>query len=268
MPGGESRAEDLARIGRALAAAGRVLEDYTPGEIEVRRKAGGDPVTEADQAVDDVLRELLPRPGEGWLSEETVDDPVRLERSRVWVVDPLDGTKEFVLGIPEWCVSVGLVEEGRAVAGGILVPATGQLFLGSLETGVTVNGRPARPSARRTLDGATVLASRSEFDRGEWRRFEGESFRITPTGSVAYKLAQVAAGQADATWTLVPKNEWDVVGGVALVTAAGGGAHLPGESDPPRFNRPDPLLPGLIAYPASLEGAIRELLASDSLRAS
>lgn len=127
-----SRQEDLARIEEALRLAEKVLEPFTPGAIAVERKAGGDPVTEADWRVNETLYNALPREGEGWLSEETVDDLDRLDKSRVWVVDPLDGTREFVEGLPEWSVSVGLVENGQPVAGGILNPATGQMVLGLL----------------------------------------------------------------------------------------------------------------------------------------
>lgn len=250
------RQEDLNRIEMALREAERVLEPFTPGAIDVERKAGGDPVTEADRLVDSALKRILPLPGEGWLSEETVDDHSRLDRERAWVVDPLDGTKEFVQGIPEWCVSIGLVEDGVAVAGGILSPSTGQLILGSFETGVTLNGEPVRISRRDTLEHATVLASRSEVNRGEWERFENRGYRIEASGSVAFKLGLVAAGLADATWTLVPKNEWDVVGGVALIRAAGGWAEV--LDDPERrFNRADPLMAGLIASGPHLEGPIR-----------
>ena len=137
------RVRDLDRIEEALTAAAAVLADYTPGFIDATRKSGGDPVTEADEKVDELLRELLPEPGDGWLSEETVDSPARLEAWRVWVVDPLDGTREFVEGIPEWCVSIGLVEDGVAVAGGIANLVMDQRVIGSLETGVTLNGTPA-----------------------------------------------------------------------------------------------------------------------------
>jgi myo-inositol-1(or 4)-monophosphatase len=255
------RANDLTRIRRALDAAAEELADFTPGAVEATRKSGGDPVTEADQRVDTRLRELLPEAGEGWLSEETRDDARRLECHRVWVVDPLDGTREFVEGLPEWCVSVGLVEDGRPVAGGILSPSTGQLFLGSVETGLTLNGEPARPSERQELAGATVLASRSEVRRGEWARFDDAPFEVVPCGSVAFKLAQVAAGLHDLTWTLVPKHEWDVAAGVALILAVGGAAFLP-DGSPVEFNRPNPLLPGLITAPASLAPAVLEYLVS------
>jgi myo-inositol-1(or 4)-monophosphatase len=193
------------------------------------------------------------------LSEETADDPQRLSCSRVWVVDPLDGTREFVAGIPEWCVSVGLVEDGRAVAGGILIPSRAQAIIGSRETGVLSNGERRRTRRLTSLDGVEVLASRSEVGRGEWKAFDEAPFRVRPTGSVALKLALVAAGEADVTWTLVPKHEWDVAAGVALIGAGGGSAWIPGQ-DEPTFNNDRPKLPGLIAAPAGLEGPIRNFL--------
>ena len=255
-----SRADDLERIGEALRRAADVLARFTPGEIAHRVKSKGDPVTEADEAVDDALRSTLPQSGEGWLSEETVDDLSRMDCARTWIVDPLDGTKEFVQGIPEWCVSVGLVEADQPVAGGILVPARGLTILGSLETGVTVNGEPARVRELDDLDGITVLASRSEVKRGRWERFSAAPFAVEPMGSVACKMGLVAAGLADATWTLVPKNEWDVAGGTALVRAAGGAVWRP-DGEALTFNQPKTLLPGLLATPAGLERLVRDYLA-------
>lgn len=208
-----------------------------------------------------VLRDALWCEGEGWLSEESVDDFDRLERSHVWVVDPLDGTLEFIAGVPEWCVSIGWIEHGRATAGGIYNPVTRELFLGSLETGVTYNGSPVRASNKDRLAGAVVLASRSEVKRGEWDSLGKAPFRIRPTGSVAYKLALVAAGLADATWTLSPKNEWDIAAGVALIESAGG--FVQGlDNSPLIFNRNSPLLPGLIAGGASLQTEITDYLSS------
>jgi myo-inositol-1(or 4)-monophosphatase len=164
----EGRLEDLRRIEAGLRQAAAAIVDITPGAVEADYKAPGDPVTEADHRIDDVLRRLLPREGEGWLSEETVDEPSRLDCRRVWIVDPVDGTREFVEGLPEWCISIGLVEDGRAVAGGIFNPAVGNMVLGSVETGVTLNGAPTRVSERTALAGGRVLASRSEVRRGEW----------------------------------------------------------------------------------------------------
>ena len=213
--------------------------------------------------VNELLRTLLPRSGEGWLSEESIDDKKRLEKDRVWVVDPLDGTREFIAGIPEWCVSIGFVMGGHAVAGGILNPTTGERFLGEVGRGVTLDGRPVSTTAVTELSGARVLASRSEVHRGEWARFEDVRFDIRTVGSVAYKLALVAAGRAEATWTLTPKNEWDVAAGVALLHAAGGRATLPGGGER-RFNQADPLLSGLLASWAGLLPAIQNLLLHES----
>jgi myo-inositol-1(or 4)-monophosphatase len=236
----------LERIQAALEASRAVFARFTPGAIETEYKVGHDPVTEADRALDGVLRKHLLRDGEGWLSEESVDDPIRLQRSRVWVVDPLDGTREFVKGIPEFCVSIGFVENGRPMAGGIYNPATDETFLGSIDSGVTYNGKPALPSQRKTLEGALVLASRSEIKRGEWKTFENAAFTIRPMGSVAYKLALVSAGLADITFTLTPKNEWDVVAGAALVQSAGGFVSTL-EKTNLTANRRNPLLSGLLA---------------------
>jgi len=255
-----TRADDLERIGEALRRAAAVLARFTPGEVAHRLKSKGDPVTEADEAVDEVLRSTLPQRGEGWLSEETVDEPSRLKCERTWIVDPLDGTKEFVQGIPEWCVSVALVEKDQPVAGGILVPTRDLAIVGSLDTGVTVNGEPARVRALDDLRGVAVLASRSEVKRGQWERFSEAPFAVEPMGSVALKMGLVAAGLADATWTLVPKNEWDVAAGTALVRAAGGAVWRP-DGEPLRFNQPKTLLPGLLATPAGLEQAVRDYLA-------
>ncbi len=255
------RSDDLDRIAAALDAAAAWLGAHGLDAGAVEYKEDDDPVTATDRALDALLRERLPSAGEGWLSEETADDPARLECARVWVVDPLDGTREFVAGIPEWCVSIGLVENGEAVAGGILNPATGQRFLGAAGPGVTLDGRPVRPSAAAALAGARVLASRSEVGRGQWERFAGAPFAVVPTGSVAYKLACVAAGLADATWTLVPKHEWDVAAGVALARAAG--CHVRAlAGGEPLFNRPAPLLPGLIACAPGLAGEVSATLAS------
>jgi len=241
----------LRRIARAFEEATAILRRFTPGLVEFDEKSPGNPVTEADRLVDSSLRSSLLREGEGWLSEESADDPGRFSSGRVWVVDPLDGTKEFVAGIPEWCVSVGLIEEGRAVAGGVCNPSTRQTFLGSSEEGLTLNGLPARPRRRDLLAGAVVLASRTEIARGDWERFRGAPFQVVPMGSVAYKLALVAAGLADATWTLTPKNEWDVAGGVALVES-GGGIVTTTDGLRPSFNREEVLLPGLVAASSGL----------------
>jgi myo-inositol-1(or 4)-monophosphatase len=233
----------------ALEAAVRIVRGFSPRELHVEVKGNNDPVTDVDRAVNQELLRHLVREGEGWLSEETADNPDRLGKQRVWIVDPLDGTREFVAGIPEYCISIALVEDGEAVAGGICNPATGEVFLGSRETGVTLNGAPVQPRPCAAVKDALVLASRSEVNRGEWDHCRNLPFTVQPMGSVAYKLARVAVGLADATWTFVPKHEWDIAAGVALVQAVGGTVKtLDGMG--PRFNQAAALLDGLLAFSA------------------
>ncbi|MGH9377249.1 MAG: 3'(2'),5'-bisphosphate nucleotidase CysQ [Terriglobia bacterium] len=247
----DDRITVVARIQEALELAIAALKPFVPGAVEAKFKSGDDPVTEADHAVNRALQKALLRDGEGWFSEESADDLSRLKKTHVWIVDPLDGTREFVAGIPEWCVSIAFVENGVAIAGGIANPATQEIFLASSGEGLHYNGKQVHPSSRSSLQGAKVLASRSEVKRGEWERFRNAPFAVRPMGSVAYKLARVAAGLDDATWTLTPKHEWDVAAGVALVEAAGGFVKTL-DLARPLFNARSPLLPGLMASGANL----------------
>jgi myo-inositol-1(or 4)-monophosphatase len=255
----ELHTEILERIQNALSEANRVFARFTPGDIQAEYKAGRDPVTEADRELDSVLRKQLLRSGEGWLSEESADDLSRLRYEQVWIVDPLDGTREFVAGIPEFCTSIAFVVNGRPFAGGIYNPATNEVFLGSVSSGITHNGAPAHASRRKDLAGAVVLASRSETGRGEWDKFRQAPFLIQPTGSVAYKLAKVAAGLAGATFTLSPKHEWDVAAGVTLVKSAGGFAR-PLNAPDFRFNQKTAVLPGLLACGCELRDELEKFL--------
>jgi myo-inositol-1(or 4)-monophosphatase len=249
--GAGSREKDLRRIQEAIADAAEIARGMLSAMPDVAYKPATrrDPVTNLDFCIDRFLHERLPDPGEAWLSEESRDDRARLRRQRVWIVDPVDGTRELLEGIPEWCISVALVEDGQAVAGGIANPATGETYLGAAGLGVTLNGRPVAVRPRPKPGAAVVLASRSELRRGQWSRWTDVGIKIRPLGSVAYKLARVSAGLADATWTFVPKHEWDVAAGVALVTAAGGTARTP-DGRVPVFNRRRPIFSGLAAFSA------------------
>ena len=234
------------------------MRRFAANRVGVRYKPPNSPVTDADLAVDEVLRHELPRPGEGWLSEETPDARGRLECRRVWIVDPLDGTREFLAGIPQWSISIGLAEDGVAVAGGVYNPSSDEMFLGALDAGTTRNGRPVLASDRSSLDGAVVLANRWAFGhwRWPWRR---HSFRTRPVGAVAYALATVAAGSADALWSRSAKAEWDIAAGTALITAAGGTVTT-WDGTPYRFNQWPPRAAGLIAAGPRLFPTVRALL--------
>lgn len=223
VPDGNLRRElTLAR--RAARAAGDILRGHwRRGDYQIGSKGKDNPVTEADLEADRALKRLLhdPFPEYGWLSEETADSEARLKCRRVWIVDPLDGTKEFIQGIPEFCVAVALVEEGHPVLGVTYNPITREMFWSARGMGCHLNTEAVRVTRTRVLRRANVLASRSETARGEWEVFHGR-LRVSPTGSVAYKLALVAAGKGDATFTRSPKSEWDIASGAALLAEAGG----------------------------------------------
>jgi myo-inositol-1(or 4)-monophosphatase len=242
-------------------AAGQAIMDFYQASFSVADKSPDNPVTDADLAADDLLHERLTAllPESGWLSEETADDPDRLSRRFVWVVDPLDGTKEFVLGVPEFTVSVALVKEGQPFLGVILNPATGELYFAQRGEGTYFNHQPSQASARQRLPGALIDASRSERKRGEFEPFEN-MVTLRTMGSIAYKLARISAGQADATWSRGPKNEWDICAGALLVEEAGGRC-VDLDGRPFTFNQPFRKVNGIIATNGPLYEQVIAVLA-------
>ena len=241
------RADDLLHIRRALESVANMISAVDRSAISVSYSCNGDPVTSLDRAINRLLHESLPKNGEGWLSEESRDDLSRLHASRVWVVDPIDGTREYLEGLPMWCVSVALVEEHQAVAGGVLNPSTGEMFLGSIETGLEVLGPAGVKQPGETNGRPRMLVSRKEHGQGKWARFESSELTLSPVGSIAYRLAHVAAGYAEATCTFEQRGEWDVAGGTALVQAAGGCVQtLDGASI--RFNQEIPTVRSFFAF--------------------
>ena len=216
--------ELLARVCTSVRHAGGIaLDIYARAEVKNWEKGKDNPLTEADLAVDRLLhRELLGAcPDFGWLSEETLDDASRLAREWVWVVDPIDGTKEFLQKVPHWTISVGLVHQGRPVLGVVFNPVEDLLVAGAKGHGVTVNDRPAEMSRKSELQGAHLVGSRSEQKRGEFDSVK-DLYRFEAVGSIAYKMALLAIGRCDIYYTLSPKHEWDICAGHFLVEEAGG----------------------------------------------
>lgn len=226
--------------------AGQEIVRISKEGFKTSYKANEDPLTTADLAANRMLREAFKKafPDDGWLSEESVDDANRLSCRRVWIVDPIDGTKEFVRGLPEYAISVALVENGVPVLGAVHNPATDELFVAVQGGGSTLNGKPIHVKLADDKP-MTILGSRSEMRRGEFDAF-ADSMDVRPIGSIAYKLALIAAGRADATFSLTPKNEWDIAGGVLLVQEAGGFV-VDKSRKPFVFNQKDTLVPGVIA---------------------
>ena len=212
------------------------------------RAADYDPVTSADRSADCSLRDSLLSafPDCGWFSEETADSPERLDREAVWIVDPLDGTKEFVSGIREYVVSVALVEDGEPTVAVIFNPPRDELYSAVKGGGTFLNGKRVFCTATAALGQAVLIVSRSEAARGEIDPLRTHLREIRPLGSVAYKLSVVAAGVADLNVSVQPKNEWDVCAGDLLVREAGGRmVDLNGVVR--RYNQPDPLIGGGLA---------------------
>jgi myo-inositol-1(or 4)-monophosphatase len=255
-------------IAAARAAGSILMHHWHRRDFTVSSKSRNNPVTDADleanRAIAGFLRDAFP--GYGWLSEETEDDKSRLDCARVWIVDPLDGTKEFITGVPEFSIAIALADHHEPVLGVTYNPVRREMFWAARGFGCHLNRRRVRVSRTRTLRRATVLASRSETARGEWQVFHGR-LKVSPTGSVAYKLAMVAAGMGDGTFTRLPKNEWDIAAGAALILEAGG--CVTGlDGAPVRLNQPNVRLPGLIASNRLLYPKLARLAAGASHAAS
>jgi myo-inositol-1(or 4)-monophosphatase len=214
----------LARARAAALQAGRELSSRFGHAVQTRMKGVDDPVTEADLAASAVLESALLRPPVSeWRCEESRAMP---SGPVFWAVDPMDGTKSFLRGDPDFTVSVALIEHGEVVLGIVHNPMTGETFLSRRGRGIVVEGRTSRPApcTAASLDLCRLLASRSELRRRELAEIEAAVGEVLPCGSIAYKLARVAVGDAHATLSRTPKSLWDVAAGALLVEEAGGRA--------------------------------------------
>jgi myo-inositol-1(or 4)-monophosphatase len=250
--------EDYRLLKAAVEEAGKLAHSYFRQEVAVRRKKDGTEVSDADIAVNEALKERLlgGRPDYGWLSEESEDDATRLERRLVWMVDPIDGTNAFLRHIPEWTISAALVQEGKPVAGAVFNPATGEFFHAIRGRGAFLNGTQIKVTGRETLEGALFIASGGLFKKRIWKEpWPGVESRWV--NSVAYRLALVAAGRADATVSLSAKCEWDLAAGVLIVEEAGG-VVTDHHGHAFRFNLPIPRFPSLVAASPGLHAKLIE----------
>ena len=209
---------------KAAKEAGDVILKYYKSKYEIKDKSYHNPVTTADKEADETIKKILMTnfPDYGWLSEETVDSSERLLKEKVWVVDPLDGTKEFIEGIPNFVVSIGLVKEGNPILGILYNPVTKELFYASKGEGAFLNNERISCSAKEKTEEMVILNSRSETQRGLWNPYKDKFKVLEPIGSVAYKLGLIAAAKADVFASLRPKNEWDICAGNCIINESGG----------------------------------------------
>ncbi len=257
-----STEEDLRLLIEAAREAGAIARRYWRQQPKAWDKAeGAGPVTEADLAVDARLREVLTaaRPAYGWLSEESEDEPARLDAARCFILDPIDGTRAFIEGQEGFSHALAVVEGERVIAGVVYLPVSDTLYAAVAGGPATRNGRAIAPSAVE-LDGARVLTAKSSLAPTFWRGGEAPAIRREFRPSLAWRLCLVAEGRFDAVLSLRGAWEWDLAAG-ALIAERAGCTVTDMHGAPMRFNRQTPVIDGLlIAAPALHEKLLAHLV--------
>jgi myo-inositol-1(or 4)-monophosphatase len=247
---------DLELLVEAAREAGEIALRHRERGLTIWSKSGGSPVTDADLAANEHLLVRLrgARPDYGWLSEETADDPERLARRRIFVVDPIDGTAAFMKGKPWWSIAVAVVEDGRPTAAVVHAPVIAETFEAALGEGARLNGDPIRASEATRLEDAALLADARLLDRPIWSE-PWPQVNVAKRDSIAYRMALVAAGAFDATLAISPKWDWDVCAG-ALIAEEAGARVSDHRGRPFAFNRPVPRQASLLCAAPGLHALI------------
>lgn len=253
---------DLELLTRAARAAGEVAKRFS-GETARRwdKDAGAGPVTEADLAVNDMLADTLrgARPGYGWLSEETEDTPARLSCERVFIVDPIDGTRSFIAGSRTWAHALAVARNGIVEAAVVYLPLRDKLYAAAAGQGAWLNGRAITVSGVAEVAGASILAAKPVFEGKHWRAGPPDMTRAHRP-SLAYRTSLVAEGRFDAMLTLRPTWEWDVAAGDLILREAGA-VTTDRAGQALRFNNRTPRLNGMLAANSALHQEIADALA-------
>ncbi|MEM8826760.1 MAG: 3'(2'),5'-bisphosphate nucleotidase CysQ [Pseudomonadota bacterium] len=238
--------DDLALIVEAARAAGALALDLAKGGVDAWEKSPGNPVTKADIAIDQLLAErlLAARPDHGWLSEERADDPVRLGRRRIFLVDPIDGTRDYARGRPGWCVSIAIVEAGRPTHAVLYAPVSGNAWTATAGGGARCDGESITASSCTALAKARIPVEADLFRSKYWQGPTARS--VTKPNSIALRMAMVADARADTVFDARPSRELDIAAASLIVTEAGG-IVTDTDGHPARFNKPDPSEKNLVA---------------------
>lgn len=250
---------ELTLLVETVRKAGAKVCELVRDGFEVQVKPDRSPVTTVDIEINRILHEMQRRefPLDGWLSEESPDDPARLTRPRVWIVDPIDGTKALVNKLPEFCISAALVERGVPVVAAILNPLTDELFTAVRGGGLFLNETRVTLSPAHKIN-PVIMVNAWELQIDRWRTLVGTA-RCRPSYSIANALALVAAGRVQAALTLEPQNEWDLAAGVLLVEE-NGGTVCGIDGKPFVFNQPTSRFLGIIAVAATSDHDLRAKL--------
>jgi myo-inositol-1(or 4)-monophosphatase len=254
----------------ALDAGAMALGFYQHGaETTARRwyKDRASPVTEADMAVDSFLKRHLSQalPEAGWLSEETADSPARLAKRLAWIVDPIDGTRAFMSGHPDWSISIALLMEGRPVFGLLYAPAHDHLYEASLNGGAVRNKAPIRVSARDGLAKARVAGPKPLVDSLERR--VGPLERLPKIPSLALRLARVAEGSVDVALVSSNSCDWDLAA-ADLILHEAGGLLTDMNGTQVTYNRAEPVHGELVAAASGLHPRVIEAMTAATSRAA
>lgn len=250
-------ATDLDLLTEVVLEAGEIASRFAvDGAKTWDKPEGAGPVTEADLAVNAHLERRLrgARPEYGWLSEESEDDPARLDAERVFIVDPIDGTRSFVEGSNTWAHSVAVTDRGEVTAGAIYLPLRNLLFVAARGEGARLNGKPIVVSQTQDPDAAEILATKPTLRSEHWPAGL-PTFTRSHRPSLAYRLGLVAQARFDAMLTFRPTWEWDVAAGSLLVSEAGG-IVSDRHGITPRFNNPSAHIDGMIAAGEALHPAL------------
>lgn len=254
---------DADRLDAIVREAGRIAMGMWPGAghaLAAWDKTPGSPVCDADLAVDAFLKRELAAllPAAGWLSEETVDDYTRLGKHLIWLVDPVDGTRDFIRGRRGWAVSVALISGGRPLIGSLAAPARDEFWHAVAGRGAWRNGERLIASQRSEFAGARVPTDALPKE-------DRDLAIVDKPNSIALRAAMVAAGEADLLATLRWGWEWDI-GAAALIAREAGAATTDAFGRPLDFNKRDPRAFGLLVSAPAIHGAAIERLADRAQR--
>jgi myo-inositol-1(or 4)-monophosphatase len=247
---------DLHLILSAAQETGELIMARRAAGLTVEYKANNSPVTDADLAADALLTDRLrtARPDYGWLSEETADNPDRLAHRRIFLVDPIDGTRAYVKGRPWFAVSIAVVEDGHPVAAVVLAPELDETYTATVGGGAFLNGVPIAPSDRTVLEDSAMVGDKAMFAHPSWPQ-PWPAMRIESRNSLALRICLVAAGAFDATVSPGPKSDWDL-GAADLVAREAGATVCDRHGALFVYNRPKPEQPGLVACAPGLKTLI------------
>lgn len=258
MPDAEAELDaELSLLVDVAREAGKLSLEWLEKGAKSWDKSPGNPVTEADIAINDLISKRLRQahPGYGWLSEETKDNPLDRSQDRVWVVDPIDGTKDFVKGAPGFCVSIARLEGRQPAAGVVYNPVLDELFAARVGGGATMNGKPVRVTAQSELS-CRMVGQPDVFVRGGAARYWPGIEILTPIpNSIAWRMCLVASGRWDAAVALNSKSDWDLAAAVLLISEAGG-VTTDRFGKPLEFNQPSVIQNGVVTAGAALHPLI------------